>query len=215
MVRRQKRKFNLLSLILRRFDGIDRNLPRMLKVVPLMIGILATSDSFADKRYNSPFDGIIESVALKYGLPKALIHSIILAESNYDPNAISSKGAVGLMQLMPETAKQYGVKDRFNPAANIEGGVKYLKDLIKLYESKMDVVLAAYNAGQETVKKYGGIPPYRETMIYIDKVKSSFEKKARYKDRRIYKFIDNKGRIVLTNDYNLYLRNRPDLLTKK
>ena len=110
---------------------------------------------------------MIRKVAKKHGIEPELIHAIIRAESNYESTAVSPKGAIGLMQLMPTTAKAYGVNDFCDPEENIEGGTKYLKDLIKLYQGKTSLVLAAYNAGQEAVKKYKGIPPYPETRNYI------------------------------------------------
>jgi len=98
-----------------------------------------------NQQTNKIYDGIIKTIAAKYNLEASLISSIIKAESNYDPMAISSKGAMGLMQLMPETAKKYGVNNVFDPKDNIEGGVKYLNDLIKLYDRQTNFVLAAYN----------------------------------------------------------------------
>ena len=153
------------------------------------------SVSLLGNRYN----GIVNSVAQKYDLPPELIHSIIRAESNYNPIAISPKGAMGLMQLMPETAKIYDVKNVFDPQDNIEGGVKYLNDLIKLFNRNTNLVLAAYNAGQEAVKKYGGIPPYPETKNYIRNVMSTYQMATIKKKTAIYKFYDESGRLVLTN----------------
>ncbi|MFC2168701.1 lytic transglycosylase domain-containing protein [Acidobacteriota bacterium] len=118
------------------------------------------------------YDQIIRKMAQKYNVDPELIHSIIRAESNYDSRAVSPKGAVGLMQLMPDTAKEYGVIDRYDPEDNIEGGVKLLKDLIRTYDQKDDLVLAAYNAGSEAVKKHKGVPPFPETVQYIQRVKS-------------------------------------------
>lgn len=151
---------------------------------------------------------IIEKVAQKYDLPAKLIHSIIKAESNYNPYAVSSKGAAGLMQLMPATAEQYGVKDRFDPIENIEGGTKYLKDLIKIYDQNLELILAAYNAGQEAIKKYKGIPPYPETINYIEKVKSSYGRQDVYTRTIIYTYRDKEGRLVLTNNRALYNANK-------
>lgn len=117
------------------------------------------------------FDPTIRSVAKMYKLPYALLHAVIKAESFYDPNAISRAGAVGLMQLMPETAKHYGVSDRRNPKQNIFGGSRYLQYLLKLFKNDLTLVLAAYNAGEGTVKKYGNkVPPYKETRNYVKKV---------------------------------------------
>ena len=157
---------------------------------------------------NKKYDKIIKTIATKHGLESSLIHSIIRAESNYNTYSISSKGAVGLMQLMPETAKIYSVRNPFDPRENIEGGVRYLKDLIKLYDRKTDFVLAAYNAGQQAVKKYGGIPPYPETRNYIEKVKASYQKSTIRTRTKIYKYYDTSGKVVLTNSHYLYSLNK-------
>ena len=162
----------------------------------------------AGTNFRQEINRIVEEIAHKYSLEPTLIHSIIKIESNYDPWAISPKGAIGLMQLMPTTAAQYGVRDIFDPRENIEGGVRYLKDLIRLYQGRTDLVLAAYNAGQEAVKKFGGIPPYPETIKYIEKVKASYNKPVIRTRTRIYKFIDKKGRVVLTNDRQYYLKKQ-------
>jgi len=131
----------------------------------LLLIVLSALESQAqvEPRQNKKFDKIIKTVAEKYNLEASLIHSIIRTESDYDPNCVSSKGALGLMQLMPDTARIYDVGNPFEPRDNIEGGVRYLKDLINLYDSRTRFVLAAYNAGQTAVKRYGGIPPYPET----------------------------------------------------
>lgn len=151
------------------------------------------------------YDGIVKSLAREYRVPPELIHSIIKVESNYNPRAVSHKGAMGLMQLMPATAEQYGVNDVFNPVENIEGGIRYLKDLMKLYANNTNLVLAAYNAGQAAVAKYGGIPPYRETIDYIDKIRrSGYRKSVIVNGSEIYRYVDDKGRTVLTNDYLAY-----------
>ena len=145
------------------------------------------------------YDPFVRSNALKYNVPADLVHSIIQAESNYDSRAVSSKGAVGLMQLMPETAAQYGVKDRFDPEDNIMGGVRYLKDLCKLFKNNTKMVLAAYNAGQEALKKYNGIPPYAETIEYIKRVMESYPR-AYIGGLPVRKFTTPDGRQVFTND---------------
>lgn len=112
------------------------------------------------------------SAAKKYSLPEAFVQSVMKAESGFQAAAVSPKGAVGLMQLMPATAKQLGVDPR-NPRENAEGGASYLRDLLARYENDPDQVmlaLAAYNAGPGAVQKYGGVPPYRETREYILRV---------------------------------------------
>jgi len=155
------------------------------------------------------YDDIIREIASKFRIDVPLIHSIIRAESNYNSSAVSPKGAIGLMQLMPATAKQYGVKNLYDPQENIEGGVKYLNDLIRAYRGKTDLVLAAYNAGPEAVEKYGGIPPYPETRNYIQRVRSfGFSKSTIRHKTKIYKFYDKSGRMVITNDFNLVLMNK-------
>lgn len=113
---------------------------------------------------------IVERVAAEQALPPELIHSVIQVESNYNPSAVSPKGAQGLMQLMPDTARRFGVPDTFDPAANIQGGAKYLKYLLELYKGDYPRALAAYNAGEKAVAKYGGVPPYAETKDYVAKV---------------------------------------------
>lgn len=123
------------------------------------------------------FDPTIRSVAKMYKLPHTLLHAVITAESSYNPNAISRAGAVGLMQLMPATAKQYGVSNRRDPKQNIYGGSRYLRYLLKLFKNDLTLALAAYNAGEGTVKKYGNkIPPYKETRNYVKKVIKYYKK---------------------------------------
>ncbi len=154
------------------------------------------------------YDPVVRKVAQKHGLEADLIHAIIRAESNYDSFAVSAKGAMGLMQLMPATARAYGVSDYFDPEQNIEGGAKYLKDLIKLYNGVTNLVLAAYNAGQEAVKKYKGIPPYAETRSYINRIQASYKKSSIRNKTIIYKYYDDNGTLVLTNDPRLYALNK-------
>ncbi|MFC2168985.1 lytic transglycosylase domain-containing protein [Acidobacteriota bacterium] len=163
-----------------------------------------------DKLYNKT----IKAMSAKHNVPAQLIHSIIRAESNYNSAAVSSKGAVGLMQLMPDTAKHYGVQNLLDPKENIEGGVKFLKDLIKAYNEKTDLVLAAYNAGQEAIKKYGGIPPYPETQKYIKNVKASYGKPLIRSRTIIYKFYDKSGKLILTNIPHLYAQAKKGKKTK-
>jgi hypothetical protein len=118
--------------------------------------------------------GAARNIALDHGLPPGLVKTIIWAESNGDPGAISRKGAMGLMQLMPETAKAYRVSDPFDPLANIRGGVQYLKSLLREFSGNLSFALAAYNAGPDAVHKYQGIPPYVETLEFVRKVKDRY-----------------------------------------
>ena len=154
------------------------------------------------------YDPIVQACARQFNVPADLIHSIIRAESGYDSRAVSIKGAAGLMQLMPETATQYGVSDRFDPSDNIEGGVKYLKDLIKLFNGDTAKVLAGYNAGQEALKKFNGIPPYAETREYIRRVMATYSKPYISGGVPIRKFVDASGQHVFTNDPYYHLNSR-------
>ena len=120
---------------------------------------------------------IIAKAAAKYKIDEKLLHAVIQTESAYDVKAISSAGAVGLMQLMPATAKRYGVSNRNNATENIDGGTHYIKDLLKMFDSNLRLVLASYNAGEGAVKKYNNaIPPYPETQNYVRKVMSIYNK---------------------------------------
>lgn len=122
----------------------------------------------ANKKKYAPY---IAHAAKKYRVSEKLLHAVILAESAYNPNAVSSAGAVGLMQLMPATARRYGVTNRNDPKQNISGGARYLRDLLKMFNSNLSLAVASYNAGEGAVKKYNNsIPPYKETRNYVKKV---------------------------------------------
>ena len=123
------------------------------------------------------YTATINYYASHHQLPKALLHAVIAAESAYDPEAISRTGAVGLMQLMPGTARRYGVQNRRDPSDNINGGTRYLKDLLAMFDNNLPLALAAYNSGENTVKEYGNrIPPYNETRNYVKKVIEYYKK---------------------------------------
>ncbi len=118
----------------------------------------------------SELSPLIEKVAKKNRLDPKLLHAVIRAESAYDPKALSPKGAIGLMQLMPGTAKRYGIDDPRDPRDNLEAGARYLRDLLELF-GDVKLALAAYNAGEKAVRKYGNrVPPYRETRQYVARV---------------------------------------------
>ncbi len=114
---------------------------------------------------------IINAAAYKYDLDPALLHAVIRAESGYNPEAVSNKGAAGLMQLMPATASRYGVRDRFDPQENIEGGARYLSDLLDMFPSNVKLAVAAYNSGENRVKRSGyQVPQIAETQNYVERV---------------------------------------------
>nr|WP_251010898.1 lytic transglycosylase domain-containing protein [Variovorax paradoxus] len=114
------------------------------------------------------YDMIVDEVSRAYGLESALLHAVISIESRYNPKAVSKKGAIGLMQLMPDTAKRYGVSDAFDPRQNLVGGAQYLRDLLRMFNNNVSLALAAYNAGEQAVMRHGNqIPPYDETQRYV------------------------------------------------
>lgn len=124
--------------------------------------------SAANRKRYSP---IITTAAKNYHVDESLLHAVIMAESGYNPLALSPKGAVGMMQLMPGTAKRYGVTNSQDPSQNIHGGTRYLRDLMKMFNNDLKLAVAAYNSGENAVIKYGNkIPPYNETINYVAKV---------------------------------------------
>jgi len=138
---------------------------------------LASEIRYYDEKDRARYAKPIQDAAKATRLEAALIHAVISAESGYNPFARSRKGAAGLMQLMPETAKRYGVKNRLDPAQNISGGARYLRDLIRLFNNDVQLAVAAYNAGENAVVRAGNrIPPYQETMTYVPRVMTYYRK---------------------------------------
>lgn len=123
-----------------------------------------------------PYAELIRAAAAKHGVNEALIQRVIAAESNFNPRAVSTKDAFGLMQLLPETAARYKVLNMFDPAQNIDAGTRYLKALLDQYDGNLPLALAAYNAGPQTVARYGGIPPFPETQNYVRRITSEVTK---------------------------------------
>jgi len=160
------------------------------------------------------YDTLIRSLAGKHSISPSLIHAMIKNESNYNPYAVSSKGAKGLMQLMPKTASNYGVDDPYDPRQNIEAGIKHMKNLLSVYDGKLNLALAAYNAGQGAVKKYKGIPPFPETQNYIKKINSTYNKSRISTQKTIYTYYNESGRLVITNIPHLKNTDRRSILRR-
>jgi soluble lytic murein transglycosylase-like protein len=133
--------------------------------LPLTVAVL--SDAVLASR---PYANLIATLAAAHKVDARLVHAVIEQESNYEARARSKKGARGLMQLMPDTARQYGVRNSYDPQANLEAGILHLKDLMSRLE--LPTALAAYNAGEATVKRFGGLPPYPETQTYVRNILS-------------------------------------------
>ncbi len=152
-------------------------------------------------------ESYIENIAKQYSVSPSLIKAMIQVESAYDPSAVSPKGAKGLMQLLDSTASEFGVNNIFDPYENIKGGAKYLRYLLDIFKEDLSLALAAYNAGSETVLKYGGIPPYPETITYVKNVMNLMDSPSKIKmvvetprqESKIIMEMDSNGHILITN----------------
>jgi hypothetical protein len=120
--------------------------------------------------FGSAYDDLIVAAARRSNIDASFVSALIRAESNYEPRALSRKGARGLMQLMPATARRLSVRRPYDPASNVDGGVRYLRELVNRFGNQPELVLAAYNAGEQAVETYGGVPPYRETVAYVNRI---------------------------------------------
>lgn len=151
---------------------------------------------------------IVREAADRHNVDPALVRAVIETESNWNPSAVSRKGAVGLMQLMPTTAQRFGASDFYTPQQNVEAGVTYLKTLLERYNGNLDLALAAYNAGEGAVDRAHGIPRFRETRDYVQKVQNAYYRPGSgrlssgftLRPRAIRKNEDPSGRIIFTND---------------
>lgn len=167
---------------------------------------------------SSDYHSIVHEKAANYNLDPSLIKAVIKTESNWNSRAVSRKGAMGLMQLMPATADDMNVSNPFDPEENIEGGTKYLKYLLERFNGDLTLALAAYNAGPKTVEKFGYVPPISETKQYVNKVMSLYNGKTLYsstasdseqkgkKPERIYKIVLDDGSVLFTNS-SLFSKN--------
>jgi len=164
----------------------------------------ASATSVIDQR----LDHIVRDAAARHDVDPALVKAVISTESGWNPQAVSRKGAVGLMQLIPGTAQRFGVNNSFDPAQNVEGGTTYLKALLDRYNGDLSKSLAAYNAGEHAVDMHGGVPAYRETQQYVRKVTDAYFRPGSGRNSTqwsppkapVRKEVDAKGRIVFTNE---------------
>lgn len=149
----------------------------------------------------APYAREIRAAADRYGVPEELITSVITVESGFNPRAVSPKGARGLMQLMPETASILGVRNSFDPRENIDGGVRHLRGLMERFAYDLPLALAAYNAGEQAVTLYRGIPPFMETRDYVTRILQIFNGSARgwALPRSTFRTFERDGSIVYTN----------------
>src|SRR5208337_4278869 len=151
---------------------------------------------------------LVREDAERHHVDPALVRAVIETESNWYPAAISRKGALGLLQLIPTTAQRFGVNDAFSPKQNVDAGVKYLKTLLERYNGNLDLALAAYNAGEGAVDRAHGIPSYRETRNYVQRVQEAYFRpgsgrldSAYVRANQIHRVVEPSGRVVFTNDY--------------
>ncbi|MBV2090716.1 MAG: lytic transglycosylase domain-containing protein [Candidatus Thiodiazotropha sp. (ex Ctena orbiculata)] len=142
---------------------------RFMIVLVMMLGSSSVSSNQSIPSRDE-LKSVATSIAKHYDLSADLIHALITVESDWQPAVVSKKGAVGLMQLMPATAERFAVVDSYDPYQNLQGGMRYLRFLFNRFHGRLDLVLAAYNAGENAVDRYNGIPPYSETQAYVHKV---------------------------------------------
>jgi soluble lytic murein transglycosylase len=162
---------------------------------------LSRLPNFPPERYGYwDFHNTIETAAYRHGVDPLLVRAIIKTESDFDPYAVSNKGAQGLMQLMPPTALTLSVQNPFDPVENITGGVRYLRYLLNLFDNNLILALAAYNAGEGSVQKYNTIPPFEETRDYVTKVLKSYKQYLQRGKRKGYtKLLTSQGDMLYTN----------------
>jgi len=171
-------------------------------------GFSAAQPRPANSVIDQRLDRIVRDAAARHDVDPALVKAVISTESGWNPQAVSRKGAVGLMQLIPGTAQRFGVNNSFDPAQNVEGGTTYLKSLLDRYNGDLSKSLAAYNAGERAVDLHGGVPAYTETQQYVQKVTEAYFRPGSGRNSTqwsppkapVRKEVDAKGRIVFTNE---------------
>jgi soluble lytic murein transglycosylase-like protein len=205
------------------FINADPSPPVPRRAAPVITGAAATVGTTSHTTQTTPvasailgaaaqgnrekIEQMLREVSARYHVDPALIRAVIETESNWNSSAVSRKGALGLMQLVPGTARQFGVNNAFDPKQNLDGGVRYLRMLLERYNGDLDKALAAYNAGPGAVDRAGGVPRYRETREYVQKVTDSYfrpgsDRLSHALDARqpIYRMVEADGRVVFTNE---------------
>jgi len=181
-------------------------------VAPALKSVFQAATKAASATREQRYAPLIEEAAGRYQISPELVKAMIRVESNFNPEAVSNKGCKGLMQLHADTAKRFGVKDVFDPTQNLEGGVKYLRFLLDHFKHDLSLALAGYNAGENAVARYKGIPPYRETQDYVKKVTTLYQPSADelagedlaeiappQVNRKIYRVVQPDGHVLFTN----------------
>jgi hypothetical protein len=155
-------------------------------------------------------ENLIQQISEKHAIDPDLVKAVAKVESNYNTYAVSRRGAMGIMQLLPYTAKRFGVSNIFDTRQNIEGGIKFLKFLMEMFPNNLANILAAYNAGEKAVLKFGGVPPYRETRDYVRKITALYGKKTSFETAKvgpegiIVRYLDEAGHVVYSNLESAY-----------
>jgi soluble lytic murein transglycosylase-like protein len=169
----------LIKELTQQLSSLEKQLMQALRQISPTPSTKAPSKSVASQGATSQrYGSIIAAAARRYEVDPQLVNAVINQESGFQPNAVSKAGAMGLMQLMPETAKSLGVRDPFDPEQNVEGGTALLRGLLDRYHGQLDLALAAFNAGTGAVDKYGGVPPFAETQNYVRNIMASYRESA-------------------------------------
>jgi soluble lytic murein transglycosylase-like protein len=183
--RRERRRAQMRSVL---FTALTLAVPSSIRtgtsairnaISPSAPSVTVTVDSFVGIPANEAYDSLIEEAAQIYGVDDDLIRSIMQTESAFDPFAVSRAGALGLMQLMPAIAREFGVTNPFDPRQNIMAGTRLLRELLDSYRGNVKLAVASYNAGPTAVRRYGRVPPYRETQNYVKRVTGLYERAQR------------------------------------
>jgi soluble lytic murein transglycosylase-like protein len=171
---------------------------------PATAGVRKPQNAVTNPQATQAIDGLIDRISEQHGVDPELVRAVARVESHYNPRAVSNRGALGVMQLLPETAKRFGVVNVWDPRQNIEGGVKFLKFLNGMFPNNLPYVLAAYNAGENAVVKHRGIPPFPETRAYVRRITGAYKKGTvltadNEPSGMIVSYHDEAGRVVYSN----------------